>query len=113
MKKYWKEAILTAAQLFMFYIFPLFAGPTDSMGMVALILLATFLLSTAMGSVSTCKMRFLYPLAASALFLPTVFIHYNASAWIHAVWYFVDSLLGFGIGLLIRQLCVLVKRRLK
>ena len=31
MKKFIKEIIITLIQLFMFYIFPLFAGPTDAM----------------------------------------------------------------------------------
>ena len=33
MKKHLKEIIILLIQLFMFYIFPLFAGPTDAMGM--------------------------------------------------------------------------------
>ena len=40
MKKYLKEIIIVLLQLFMFYIFPVFAGPTDTMGMVLLIILA-------------------------------------------------------------------------
>ena len=39
MKKYLKEIIIFLLQLFMFYIFPLFAGPTDVMGMVLLIIM--------------------------------------------------------------------------
>ena len=31
MKKYLKEIIIILIQLFMFYIFPMFAGPTDAM----------------------------------------------------------------------------------
>ena len=34
MKKYLKEILILLIQLFMFYVFPLFAGPTDIMGMV-------------------------------------------------------------------------------
>lgn len=113
MKKHQKEAFLAAVQLFMFYIFPLFADPTDAMGMVVLILLATFALSVAMGAVSPCKMRIAYPFAAALLFVPSVFIHYNASAFIHTVWYFADSLLGLTLGLLIRRLYHLTKRQPK
>ena len=35
MKKYLKEILILLIQLFMFYVFPLFAGPTDVMGMIA------------------------------------------------------------------------------
>ena len=33
MKKCIKEMVVLLIQLFMFYVFPLFAGPTDAMGM--------------------------------------------------------------------------------
>ena len=38
MKKCIKEMVVLLIQLFMFYVFPLFAGPTDAMGMVFLII---------------------------------------------------------------------------
>ena len=40
MKKYLKEILILLIQLFMFYVFPLFAGPTDVMGMIVLLILA-------------------------------------------------------------------------
>ena len=52
MKKYIAEIIIFCIQLFMFYISPLFAGPTDGMGMVVLILFATLILSILLGSIS-------------------------------------------------------------
>ena len=55
MKKYIKEIIILVLQLFMFYIFPLFAGPTDAMGMVFLMLLATLVLGLVMGAISEKK----------------------------------------------------------
>lgn len=53
MKKYLKEILILLIQLFMFYVFPLFAGPTDVMGMIVLLILATLLLSILIG----CKFR--------------------------------------------------------
>ena len=38
------------------------------------------------------------PLAALVLFIPTVFIHYNATAWIYAPIYAAVVLLGMGVG---------------
>ena len=55
MKKYFKEIAILIAQLLMFYVFPLTAGPTDAMGMVFLIIVATFVLAIIMGSVSKKK----------------------------------------------------------
>ena len=77
MKKYLKEFILLLIQLFMFYIFPLFAGPTDAMGMVILIILVTFLLSTILGFISNYKLKFFYPIVIAVLFIPSIFIYYN------------------------------------
>ena len=64
MKRYLKEIIILLLQLFMFYIFPLFAGPTDAIGMVVLIILATLLLSAVIGLISDKKMKYLYPITS-------------------------------------------------
>ena len=102
MKKHTKELIILILQLIMFYLFPLTAGPTDAIGMVVLIILATFVLSLILGSISENKLRFIYPLLVAILFIPSVFIYYNETALIHSVWYLVISALGMISGLLIR-----------
>lgn len=89
MKKYLKEIIILALQMLLFYVFPLTAGPTDAMGMVLLIICGTFLLSLLLGLFSKNNIRFLYPLLISILFIPSVFIYYNESALVHALWYLV------------------------
>ncbi len=104
MKKIWKEIIILLIQLFMFYIFPLFAGPTDTMGMVFLILIVTFILSIIFASVSKEKWKYFYPIIISILFVPSVFIYYNESALIHTVWYLVDSAIGLLIGIIISKI---------
>ena len=101
MKRYLKEIIILLLQLFMFYIFPLFAGPTDMMGVVLLIILSTFLLSFVLGCISKERIKYLYPVIISILFIPSVFIYYNESALIHAVWYLVISSIGMIVGLVI------------
>ena len=104
MKKYIKEIIVLSIQLFMFYIFPLFAGPTDAMGMVLIIIISTFVLSILIASISKEKLKYLYPLIIAVLFIPSVYIHYNDSALIHSVWYFVVSSIGMCIGTIIYKL---------
>ena len=99
MKRYLKEIIILLLQLFMFYIFPLFAGPTDAMGMVLLIILSTFGLSFVLSCISKNRIKYLYPVIISILFIPSVFIYYNESALIHSVWYLVVSCVGSIIGL--------------
>ncbi len=102
MKQYLSELIILSVQLFMFYIFPLFAGPTDIIGMVVLIILATFLLSFLFGVISVKRIKFCYPFLTAILFIPSVFIYYNTSALIHSSWYFVVSTLGLVIGSIIK-----------
>ena len=102
MKKYFKELIILIIQLFMFYIFPLFAGSTDAIGMVLLIILSTILLSFVLGIISNNKIKFLYSFVIAILFIPSVFIYYNESALIHSVWYLVMSLIGLFVGVFIK-----------
>lgn len=100
MKKYLKEIITLLIQILIFYIFPLFAGPTDIMGMVVLMLLATLVLSLILTLISKEKLKYLYPLVVAIIFIPSVFIYYNESALIHSLWYFVSSLLGTILGII-------------
>ena len=101
MKKYIKELILLLIQLFMYYIFPLFAGPTDAMGMVFLIWLSTIILGMIMAILSDKNIKYLYPLVIAIMFIPSVFIYYNESALIHSLWYLVSSSIGTLIGTII------------
>lgn len=103
LKKFLKEIVIIVVQLFMFYIFPLFAGPTDAMGMVFIILVATLILSLIIGT-SKYKIKFVYPLLVSIIFIPSIFIYYNDSALIHSIWYLVDSSIGLILGLLLNKL---------
>ena len=100
--KYLKELIILIIQLFMFYIFPIFAGPTDAMGMVFIIILSTFILSLLLSIISKNKIKYLYPIITSIIFIPSVFIYYNESALIHSLWYLVISYIGIIIG------CILI-----
>ena len=107
MRQYIKEIIILIFQLFMFYIFPMFAGPTDAMGMVFLIWLSTIILGLIIAIVSTKKIKYVYPMIVAVLFIPSVPIYYNASALIHALWYLVSS----SIGMLIGTVVYLIKRK--
>lgn len=101
MKKYLKEIVILICQLLMFYIFPLSWGPTDVMGGVLIIVIATLVFSTVITIISDNKIKYLYPIVISILFIPSVFIYYNSSALVHALWYLVISFVGeiIGIGL--------------
>ncbi|MBQ3021050.1 MAG: hypothetical protein IJD92_02345 [Bacilli bacterium] len=108
--KYIKEIIILLIQLFMFYIFPIFAGPTDAMGMVFLIIITTFILSLILTIITKYKIKYLYPIIISILFIPTIFIYYNESALIHALWYLVISYIGIIIGLIFKSISLYLKK---
>ena len=103
MTKFIKEFLIILVQFFMFYVFHIFAGPTDVMGMVILIILSVFVLSILMG-LSKEKFKYFYPIIISILFIPSVFIYYNESALIHSIWYFVISVIGLLVGIVIYKL---------
>ena len=104
MKKYLKEIIVLLIQLFMFYIFPMFAGPTDVMGMVFLIWVSTIILGLIISIISSNKIKYLYPIIIAILFIPSVFIYYNESALMHSLWYLVSSSVGVLIGTIIYKI---------
>ena len=104
MKKYLKEIIIFIIQIFMFYISPLFAGPTDEIGMVFLIIIITFILSLILGVISKNNYKYFYPIIIALIFMPSIFIYYNSSALIHSIWYLVDSTLGLSIGIILRKI---------
>ena len=104
MKKYLKEIITLFIQLFMFYLYPIFALRVDPIAMVLVILFVTTLLSLILGIISNNKIRYLYPGVISLLFLPSVFIYYNESALVHSLWYFVVSLFGLFLGIIISNI---------
>ena len=103
LKQYKKELTILAIQLLMFYLYPLYAiraaGP---MGMVFLLLASTMLLSAVLAVISNHAVRFLYPVVAAVVFIPSVWIYYNESALVHSLWYFVTSLVGIGLGTVVR-----------
>jgi len=106
MKRYLKEIIILLLQIFMYYIFPLFAGPTDMMGLVLLLVLSTFVLSLILAMISDHKLKYGYPLINALIFIPTIPIYYNSSAIIHILWYFLVSLVGFILGEVIYQIII-------
>ena len=96
--RYIKEIIILALQLFMFYIFPLFMYLYEPIGTVMLIIFTTFILAMLLSIISKNKIKYLYPLVISILFIPSIFIYYNESALVHSIWYLVVSAIGLLIG---------------
>ena len=113
MRKYMRELIIFLLQMLMFYVFPLSLVIYEPITMVLMIVLITQILSIVLGIISKHKIKYLYPIVIAILFLPTVFIYYNESALMHAVWYLVISSVGVVFGTLISLVIGLFKKIIK
>lgn len=81
-----------------FYALPPLSG--DKSVVIAVLVLAAPLLACLCAVVYGIREGFdgLLPLAAALLFTPTIFLYYNASAWVYIPIYTAVVLLGNGIG---------------
>lgn len=103
MKGYQKQFAIVMAQIFFFYLFPPMSKPMGAMGAVLILMLATFALSALMGRITAGKIKWGYPVLVGLLFVPSVFLYYNESALIHAVWYLVIAFVGISLGAIIKS----------
>lgn len=92
-----------AAMLLNFYLFPLFMADTGSAMIILLNLIPAvcFAISTAYGM----KYGFhpVYAVIVAILFIPSMFIYYNTSAWVYIPGYGIIALLGNLFSLLLRK----------
>lgn len=86
-----------------YYIFPLFVKDTGS-GMLFLLLIIPFA-SFLCAMIYSLKHSFniFFVLCFSLLFIPTIYIFYNESAWIYVALYGIIAFLGSLIGVCIRR----------
>lgn len=87
-----------------FYISPLIITDTGSAMFVLLILmpLITFICSTTYGIKQGFNLVF--PVIVAIIFTSTIFIHYNSSASMYILIYFIISLIGNTIGFIIKKI---------
>ena len=81
-----------------FYLFPMLIKDTGSGMFILLIVipLITFITSIIYGLKNTFD--FLYPLIIAILFIPTLFIYYNISAWTYILVYSMIAVVGELLG---------------
>jgi len=103
MDKLKKGLIFLILQLIIFYILPLFAGPTDIMGLVLLQFGATFVLALVVGLFSQSDIKFVFPVVATVSFIPAIMIYYNYTAYIYLIYYAVSTVAGVALGTGIRK----------
>ena len=98
MKKYFEEIVIIIIQMLVFYVLPIFTVESAPSGIVIIVLLATFMLSLVFGGISKKKIKDYYPVIVLGIFLSAMLIHNTAFLLIHALWFFMASLIGVMIG---------------
>ena len=83
MPKNIKESVVIFIQLLVFYVLPLFTPKGQEMGLILFVVVATLILSSIFGFISNNKLKYFYPIFISVLFIPSIFIYYNDSAFIY------------------------------
>ena len=81
-----------------FYLLPLLMGDTGAAMLLILCVMPLAAFVTALIYGMHRGFSPLLSLAAFVLFLPTVFLYYNASAWVYAAAYALIVLAGNGVG---------------
>lgn len=83
--------------LIAFYIVPMLIKDTGS-GMFILLIVCLITLITSLIYGLRNTVDFIYPLIVAILFIPTLFIYYNISAWVYVIAYSMISLIGELLG---------------
>lgn len=93
-----KELTILTGQLLLYALFPWIAKPLGPMGVVLGLAIGSFVLAFRMGRLATGKRKLVYPLLAAILFLPTISLYYNQTAWVHGIWYLIIWAVGETVG---------------
>lgn len=89
--------------IFNFYALPFLIQDTGSAIAMLLILIPFICLVCSFVYGAKRGFSIFWPLAVAILFVPTIFIFYNPSAWIYALGYGITALIGNGLGALLHR----------
>ena len=91
-KKNWIYYLIT------FYLIPILIIDTGSGIFILLIVIPLMTLITSIIYGLRNTFDFIYPLIVAILFIPTLFIYYNSSAWVYVIAYSMIALIGELLG---------------
>lgn len=81
-----------------FYLIPILIQDTGSGMFILLIVIPLITLITSFIYGLRNVFDFIYPLIVAILFIPTLFIYYNISAWVYIIAYSLIALIGEILG---------------
>ena len=98
MEKLKKNWIYYLIILIAFYLLPMLIKDTGSGMTILLIVIPLITLITSLIYGLRNTFDFIYPLVIAILFVPTLFIYYNTSAWVYIISYSMIALIGELLG---------------
>ena len=103
MEKLKKNWIYYFIMFIAFYLVPILIKDTGSGMTILLIVIPLITLITSLIYGLRNTFDFVYPLIVAILFIPTLFIYYNTSAWIYIIAYSVIAVIGELIGKILQK----------
>ena len=101
MKKYLKELVIAIIETALLFLFPLIPmGNKDAH--IILLLVLTLIVGIVGVAISDKKIKFLFPVLATVMVVPTMFMYYDPRVYGNIFWMFVFSLLAVIIGEILR-----------
>ena len=101
MKKHLKELIIAGIETAFLFLFPLIPmGNKDAH--IILLLVITLIVGIVGVAISDKKIKFLFPVLATVMVVPTMFMYYEPRVYGNIFWMFVFSLLAVIIGEVLR-----------
>ena len=112
MKKYLKELIVAGIEIAFLYLFPLIPmGNRDAH--ITLLLVITLIVGIVGVAISDKKIKFLFPVFATIMVVPTMFMYYEPRVYGNIFWMLVFSTLAVIIGELLRLIVLGIIKLIK
>ena len=112
MKKYLKELIVAGIEIAFLYLFPLIPmGNRDAH--IILLLVITLIVGMVGVAISDKKIKFLFPVFATIMVVPTMFMYYEPRVYGNIFWMLVFSTLAVIIGELLRLIVLGIIKLIK
>ena len=112
MKKYLKEIIIAIIEIAFLYLFPLIPmGNRDAH--IILLLVITLIVGIIGVAISDEKIKFLFPIFATIMVVPTMFMYYEPRVYGNIFWMLVFSTLAVIIGELLRLIVLGIIKLIK
>ena len=95
---YLNEMIYTLIHILVFYLMPLRVGDSKGVGIIVIQFFITFSLGLMMGGTIRRRLKYLYPVAAAILYMPTALIFHPIVNISYCLWILIASILGVVFG---------------